>query len=189
MYVPLQRARRKLRELVANSKAAATAISSAAEAAVASATGTEAVPSSSSHPSQQQMPPPSSTGGGSGNRSGGGGATDTQRLLQKVSEMEERLKQIEAARASGLETLRLTLQDGDKRSVYDVPLRRGGGGDCLESDQTTSLAQTPAHAAVTSPGGGVGAAVAVLGRWWGNGIDVLRSLAGGQKGGGSGSGN
>ena len=190
--VPLQRARRKLRELIENSKAAAAGVASA----VSSSIGNEAVPSSTSRPPKQQTPPPSSTGSGNSSSSGGGGgagASDTERqLLQKVSELEERLKDVEAARASGLEILRLTLQDGDKRTVRLVPLQQGrGGGEFLQTNPLVSpppsLARTPAQATVASPGGGVVAADAVLGRWWGNGMDVLRSLAGGQKGGGSGS--
>jgi hypothetical protein len=47
-------------------------------------------------------------------------------MHQRIQALEDRLKDMEAARASGLEHVRLTLQDGDSRQVFVVPLRPSG---------------------------------------------------------------
>ena len=47
-------------------------------------------------------------------------------MQRRIQALEDRLKDMEAARASGLEHVRLTLQDGDARQVFVVPLRPSG---------------------------------------------------------------
>lgn len=74
-------------------------------------------------------------------------------MQRRIQALEDRLKDMEAARAGGLEHVRLTLQDGDMRQVFVVPLRPPG-----------SAAQAPA--AGTGAGAGPEAAGQDSRSWW-----------------------
>jgi hypothetical protein len=74
-------------------------------------------------------------------------------MQRRIQALEDRLKDMEAARASGLEHVRLTLQDGDARQVLVVPLRPEG-----------SASQAPA--AGTGAGAGPEKAGQHSRSWW-----------------------
>jgi len=81
-----------------------------------------------------------------------------KRLQQKITELEERLNKMDAARASGLDDLRLTLQHHDSRTALVSPLTPPLPGP--------SQAAAPEQALWARAG-------AVAGVWWGKGVESM----------------
>ena len=148
--VHVQRRKRKLRELVDGPAAAVAAAAATAADAVSGKVSERARPAPSASSSSR-------TGTRVTEEAAPATASDGEALLlqRRIQALEDRLKDIEAARASGLEHVRLTLQDGDARQVFVVPLL-----------PTPRAAPSPAAGA----GAGAGARTAAEGQdsspWW-----------------------